>query len=119
MPERNVLPYDARLISVQGALIEPATAALHALRCLDFVGGQDVAVFGARTADTLLVQWTRLFGARRACGFDIDQGIFAWQPLAATHAQISQPSTPGIVQLTNAPSGQIWYRRNVAPTVSR
>ena len=44
--------------------------ALYALRRLDDVGGQDVAASGAGTGGALIVQWAKLFGARRVCAFD-------------------------------------------------
>ena len=73
LPERNVVPFDAQIPYVQGALFEPSTVALHGLHCADYRGGQDVAVLGGGTIGQFTAQWARILGARTVTVFDLEQ----------------------------------------------
>ena len=73
LPERNVVPFDAHIPYVQGALFEPSTVALHGLYCADYRGGQDVAVLGGGTIGQFTAQWARILGARTVTVFDLEQ----------------------------------------------
>lgn len=63
LPAGNLLPLPAEVDFETGALIEPATVALHALRMGRFAAGQRVAVLGAGSVGLMAVQWLRILGA--------------------------------------------------------
>lgn len=65
VPETNVIPLDNSVTFEQGAFFEPATVALHGLRCANFQGGKTVAVLGAGTVGLLTMQWAKIFGASK------------------------------------------------------
>lgn len=65
VPEKNAFPLDESVSFEQGALFEPSTIAVHALRLIDFKGGKTVAVFGCGTIGLFLIQWCRILGASR------------------------------------------------------
>lgn len=65
VPEQNVFPFDDSISFEKGALFEPSTVALHALKCVNFKGDKTVAVFGCGTIGLFLIQWCRIMGASR------------------------------------------------------
>ncbi len=77
LPEHNAVRYDAAIPYEQAALFEPSTVALHGLLCNDYRGGEDVAVLGGGTIGLFMMQWARIFGARKVVVFDIDEGRLA------------------------------------------
>lgn len=58
----------------QGALLEPVTVALHAVRNLRVAWGESVAVFGLGAIGNFVAQWAREFGAAHVFGIDVAQG---------------------------------------------
>jgi L-iditol 2-dehydrogenase len=63
-PAANLVPLPEVLPVEQGALLEPAAVALHAVRNLDISWGANVAVFGLGAIGNFIAQWARVFGAR-------------------------------------------------------
>lgn len=72
MPEKNAVKFDASISYEQGALFEPSTVGLHGLNCVDYKGGEDVAILGGGNIGLFTAQWARIFGAKRVFVFDID-----------------------------------------------
>jgi len=73
LPERNALKFDPSLSFDQGAFFEPSAVALHGISCVQYRGGEDVAVLGGGTIGIFTAQWAKIFGARRVFIFDIDE----------------------------------------------
>jgi L-iditol 2-dehydrogenase len=73
LPARNALKLPDGMSFEEGALVEPATVALHALRRIGYTGGEDVAVLGGGNIGLLALQWATLFGARTVTVLDIDE----------------------------------------------
>lgn len=73
IPERNVIKLDENISFEQAVFFEPSTIAFHALRCVDFRGGEDVLILGAGTIGIFTLQWTRIMGANFVCVADIKQ----------------------------------------------
>ena len=65
VPEKNAFPFDEEVSFKQGALFEPSTVSLHALDCVEYRGGKNVAVIGCGTIGLFAIQWARIFGASR------------------------------------------------------
>lgn len=70
-PAANLVPLPEGLPVELGALLEPATVALHAVRNLDIAWGSNVGVFGLGAIGNFIAQWARAFGARRVFALDI------------------------------------------------
>lgn len=71
VPAANLLRLPDDLDFEAGALIEPATVALHALEMGRFSPGQQVAVLGAGSVGLMAVQWLRKLGASRILVSDV------------------------------------------------
>lgn len=71
VPAGNVVPFNNSVSFIQGAFFEPSTVALHGLNCVQYRGGQTVAVLGGGTIGLFALQWAKLLGARRVVVFDI------------------------------------------------
>lgn len=71
VPELNVVKYDPSIPYEQAAMFEPSTVALHGLLCNDYKGGEDVAIIGCGTIGIFMLQWAKIFGAKRIVGFDV------------------------------------------------
>lgn len=63
LPEENVVSIGETEFEV-AAFIEPATVALHGLRCAKYESGKRVAIIGAGTVGTLLLQLCVIHGAK-------------------------------------------------------
>lgn len=64
VPAANLVPLPQGVSAEQGALLEPVTVALHAVRNLGVGWGSTVAVFGLGAIGNFIAQWARAFGAR-------------------------------------------------------
>jgi L-iditol 2-dehydrogenase len=73
VPAVNLLPLPDGVSFEAGALIEPATVALHALEMGRFQPGQRVAVLGAGSVGLMAVQWLRILGAGQILVSDLAQ----------------------------------------------
>lgn len=69
LPETNVISIGNVDFEV-AAFIEPATVALHGMRCVDYTPGKKVAIIGAGTIGTLLLQLCRIYGAEQIVMFN-------------------------------------------------
>src|SRR5690606_27682975 len=65
MPAMNGVKLPDGVSFEQGALLEPATVALHGLLVMGFRGGSDVAIVGCGTIGMLALQFAKILGARR------------------------------------------------------
>ncbi|TBL74037.1 galactitol-1-phosphate 5-dehydrogenase [Paenibacillus thalictri] len=72
IPEINAIPFDANISFEEAALVEPSTVALHALKLIQFQGGEHVAVLGGGNIGLLALQWSHILGAKTVTVFDID-----------------------------------------------
>ena len=71
VPEKNVCKFSEEVSFEQGALFEPATVALHGLERLNYRGGGTVAILGGGTIGMFVMQWAKIYGARKVVVFDI------------------------------------------------
>ena len=74
LPAENAVKYDPSIPYEQAAMFEPSTVALHGIFCNEYQGGGNVAVLGGGTIGLFTMQWARIFGAKSASVFDIDEG---------------------------------------------
>lgn len=72
LPEINAVKFDPSISYEQGALFEPSTVGLHGLNCVNYKGGEDVAILGGGNIGLFTAQWARIYGAKRVFVFDID-----------------------------------------------
>lgn len=70
VPARNVVPISDDVSFEQGAFFEPATVALHGVRCANYTPGKTVAIIGSGTIGTLTIEWCKIFGAKKVVIFD-------------------------------------------------
>ncbi len=70
-PAGNLVPLPEGMPVEQGALLEPVSVALHAVRNLGVTWGSTVGVFGLGAIGNFIAQWARAFGARRVFAIDI------------------------------------------------
>ena len=71
VPERNAVKFADEVSFEQGAFFEPATVALHGLERVDYKGGKTVAILGGGTIGLFVMQWAKIFGAKKVVVFDI------------------------------------------------
>lgn len=77
VPAANVVPFDDSVPFKQGAFFEPSTVALHGLKCIDYRGGENVAILGGGTIGLFTMQWANILGAKRTVVFDISDDRLA------------------------------------------
>ena len=70
-PIAGLVPLPRGVSAEEGALLEPVTVALHAVRNLALAWGETVAVFGLGAIGNFVAQWARVFGAARVFGIDV------------------------------------------------
>lgn len=73
IPEVNAIPLDESISFEEASLVEPSAVALHALRLIQFQGGEHVAILGGGNIGLLTLQWAKILGAQDVTVFDIDQ----------------------------------------------
>lgn len=84
VPAANLLPLPDGLGFEAGALIEPATVAIHALEMGRYKPGQHVALLGAGSVGLMAVQWLRKTGASKILVSDVvDENLEAAKALGA------------------------------------
>ena len=71
IPEKNVIVLDKKVSFEKGAMVEPATVAIHGLIQNEYKGGGSVAVLGAGTIGMFTIQWAKIFGSKKLVVFDI------------------------------------------------
>lgn len=71
VPEQNAVKFEDSVSFEQGAFFEPATVALHGLRRVNYKGGKTVAILGGGTIGMFVMQWAKIFGAKKTVVFDI------------------------------------------------
>lgn len=69
-PSANLVPLPTEISFASGALLEPASVALHAIRG-ELMAGDDVVVLGAGPVGLFVVQLARLLGAKRIVAVDL------------------------------------------------
>ena len=73
VPAKNIVVIPKELSAAQGALFEPSTISLHALRLTDFQPGGNVAVLGGGTMGVFALQWAKILGAKKVVVFGRDK----------------------------------------------
>jgi len=91
-PAANLVVLPGELSIDQGALLEPVSVALHAVRNLDVTWGATVGVFGLGAIGNFIAQWASAFGARRVFALDIAAFPTASLPVAVMAASVSDVS---------------------------
>lgn len=85
VPEKNAVKFEESVSFEQGAFFEPATVALHGLQRVDYKGGKTVAILGGGTIGMFVMQWAKIFGAKKVVVFDIaDERLELGKRLGAT-----------------------------------
>ena len=69
IPETNAVKLEPEISFEQGALFEPSSVCLHAMRCAGYAGGGNVAVLGCGTIGIFTMQWAKIFGSRTVTSF--------------------------------------------------
>lgn len=67
VPVWNLLELPGTVTDLQGALLEPASVALHAVKRAEIRPGESVCVIGTGAIGLLAAQWAKLRGAGRVC----------------------------------------------------
>ncbi len=67
VPVWNLLELPEAVSNIQGALLEPAAVALHAVKRANIQSGESVCVVGTGPIGLLAGQWAALMGAVRVC----------------------------------------------------
>ncbi len=65
VPVWNLIALPETVSDIQGALLEPAAVALHAVKRAEVSPGDDVCVVGSGAIGLLAGQWAKIFGAGR------------------------------------------------------
>lgn len=71
LPKENAVKFDKSVSFEQGAFFEPATVALHGVKCADYKGGKDVAILGGGTIGLFTMQWAKIYGAKSVTVIDV------------------------------------------------
>lgn len=71
IPAMNAIKFEDNVSFEQGAFFEPATVAIHGVKCAGYRGGEDVAILGGGTIGLFTMQWAKIFGAKSVTVFDI------------------------------------------------
>lgn len=69
MPAKNIIKLSNNISFEQGALFEPATVALHAIKKCNLTPDSYTAVFGGGTIGVFIVQWAKIFGCKNITVF--------------------------------------------------
>ena len=77
LPSQNAVKFDPSVSFEQGAFFEPATVALHGIKCAGYKGGGEVAILGGGTIGLFTMQWAKIYGAKRVTVFDISDARLA------------------------------------------
>ncbi|MBE6884790.1 MAG: galactitol-1-phosphate 5-dehydrogenase [Ruminococcaceae bacterium] len=86
LPVQNAVRFDECVTFEQGAFFEPATVALHGIKCAGYTGGKRVAILGGGTIGLFTMQWAKIFGAKTVTVFDIsDARLQLAKELGADH----------------------------------
>lgn len=72
LPEINFVKMADSMSYEQGALVEPATVAIHGLYQTSIKMGYEVAVVGCGNIGLMAIAWAKAFGAKRVFAIDID-----------------------------------------------
>lgn len=72
LPQQNVLKIDSSIPYEVAAFFEPATVAIHGIYQADYKGGGTVAILGGGNIGLFLLQWIKIFGAKKVVVIDVD-----------------------------------------------
>lgn len=65
VPVWNLIELPDEMSMEEAAMLEPASVALHAVRRLEIVPGDTVALYGLGTIGLILTQWLRMYGVEK------------------------------------------------------
>lgn len=74
MPAVNLIKMVDGMTFEEGALVEPATVAIHGLYQTSIQMGHEVAVVGCGNIGLMSIVWAKAFGAKTVYALDIDDG---------------------------------------------
>ncbi|RPJ37981.1 MAG: galactitol-1-phosphate 5-dehydrogenase, partial [Chloroflexi bacterium] len=107
LPATNLLPLPEGVDDEAGALIEPATVALHAMEMGRFAPGQRVAVLGAGSVGLMAVQWLRIMGASQILVSDVvDENLECARQLGA-HVTVNARSEDVVARMIEETGGGV------------
>jgi len=129
LPRQNLVELPDTVGFDIGAIIEPATVALHGLERVEMRPGMKVAVFGVGSVGLCAVQWARIKGASEIIAIDlVDSNLHAALALGADQAfnpsavntieQVLATTGDGVdiaVEVSGAPKALIQAVRTVRP----
>ena len=73
IPAQNAVKYESFIPYARAAMFEPAAVALHGVMLADYRGGKTTAILGGGTIGLFVMQWAKIFGAKKTIVFDIDE----------------------------------------------
>ena len=68
--KKNVFKINKKVSFEKGVFFEPATVALHAINRLKYRKGKNVLILGAGTIGVFVMQWAKIFGAKKIVVLD-------------------------------------------------
>ena len=71
VPYKNIVRLPEEVSLEEGAMIEPVSVALHAVKNMGISWGDEVAVFGLGAIGNFIAQWAKAYGARHIFAIDI------------------------------------------------
>lgn len=71
VPSKNIIEMPETISFVEGAVVEPASVALHGVNKADIKAGDTVAVLGCGTIGLFAIQFVKLLGAGKVIATDI------------------------------------------------
>ncbi len=72
VPEKNVIKISNKLSFKDGAMFEPATVAIHGIKCANYSNKDNVLIIGCGTIGAFTLQWLKYLGAKNITVFVID-----------------------------------------------
>ncbi len=72
LPQQNVLKISKDIPFEVAAFFEPSTVAIHALYQAKYESGKTVAVLGGGNIGLFVLQWIKIFGAKKVVVIDVD-----------------------------------------------
>lgn len=73
VPKENVIKIDKKLDFKEGAMFEPATVAIHGIKCANYKVKDNVLVIGCGTIGAFTLQWLKYLGTKNIVVFVIDE----------------------------------------------
>ena len=105
-PIENILKIPENISFETAAMTDPTSVALHAIRKLDIVPGDKVAIFGSGPIGLLALQWAKLMGAGMLIAVDISEKKLSLATELGANLCINALNKEVLSEIMNATSGQ-------------